>query len=293
MKAIDTAKRNKHYRCLEYDHDQKGDICLIACGKERCDPGVDFGPEVRDCYHLHVILSGSGTLYAGGKVFHPHFGQMFLLKDGEEVRYTADLENPWRYCWVTYNGTEALKISEEIGFTEGVYVLDTTADPRDFFEFVNRMHEKPEMNHINDLRRRGILLEFLAHAMESSEVRLQRRTVKKEYSTEVYIQRAISFMDMNYATITVSDVVAYIGFTRCYFTTLFRRHTGVSLQEYLIQCRFRNSCRLLLETDMPIQQIAEQVGYDDTAAFSKAFKKTYRVSPSEYRAAGGHTSNPS
>ena len=32
MKAIDTAKRNKHYRCLEYDHDQKGDICLIACG---------------------------------------------------------------------------------------------------------------------------------------------------------------------------------------------------------------------------------------------------------------------
>ena len=42
-----------------------------------------------------------------------------------------------------------------------------------------------------------------------------------------------------------------------------------------------------------LEQIAEQVGYDDTAAFSKAFKKTYRVSPSEYRAAGGHTSNPS
>ena len=44
MKAVDTAKRNKHYRCLEYDHDQTGDICLVACGMERCDPGVNFGP---------------------------------------------------------------------------------------------------------------------------------------------------------------------------------------------------------------------------------------------------------
>ncbi|MBP3877990.1 MAG: AraC family ligand binding domain-containing protein [Lachnospiraceae bacterium] len=79
MKAVDTVKRNRHYRCLEYDHDQKGDICLIACGMERCDPGVNNGPEVRDCYHLHVVLSGTGTLKAGGKTYHPHFGQMFLL----------------------------------------------------------------------------------------------------------------------------------------------------------------------------------------------------------------------
>ena len=81
MKAKDTVKRNVHYRCLEYDHDQEGDICLVACGMERCDPGINFGPEVRDCYHLHVVLSGTGVLLAGGKEFHPHFGQMFLLKD--------------------------------------------------------------------------------------------------------------------------------------------------------------------------------------------------------------------
>ncbi|MBR2654242.1 MAG: AraC family ligand binding domain-containing protein, partial [Lachnospiraceae bacterium] len=84
MKAKDTVKRNVHYRCLEYDHDQEGDICLVACGMERCDPGINFGPEVRDCYHLHVVLSGTGVLLAGGKEFHPHFGQMFLLKDNEE-----------------------------------------------------------------------------------------------------------------------------------------------------------------------------------------------------------------
>ena len=283
MKAVDTAKRNRHYRCLEYDHDQSGDICLIACGMERCDPGVNNGPEVRDCYHLHVILSGTGTLRAGGKVFHPRFGQMFLLKDNEEVQYTADIESPWRYCWVTYSGTDARRISEEIGFTEGVYCLGTSADAHEFYEMVSRMHEKPEMNYINDLRRRGVLLEFLALAMETSEARQQSKVIRREYSTEVYIQKAIKFIDMNYATINVSDIVDYIGFTRSYFTTVFRKQTGMAPQEYLLQSRFKNGCRLLTETDYPVQKIAELIGYDDPLAFSKAFKKYYKTSPTAYR----------
>ena len=158
MKAIDTVKRNRHYRCLEYDHDQEGDICLVACGIERCDPGINFGPELRDCYHLHAVLSGTGTLKVNGQTFHPHVGQLFLLKDNEVVQYTSSVNDPWRYCWVTYNGTSAKQMSEDIGFSEGIYCLDSMIDIYSFYELVMKMHEKPQMNYINDLRRRGILL---------------------------------------------------------------------------------------------------------------------------------------
>ena len=41
--------------------------------------------------------------------------------------------------------------------------------------------------------------------------------------------------------------------------------------------------RLLAETDLPIQTIAEQIGYEDPLAFSKAFKKVYEQSPTAYR----------
>lgn len=283
MNVKDTVPRNHHYRCLEYDHDQKGDICLIACGMERCDPGVTFGPEVRDCWHLHIILSGKGTLKVNGQEFHPRFGQMFILKDNELVEYSASRSDPWSYCWVTYNGTEARRISEEIGFTEGVYCLDSSVDAKDFYELVVRMHEKPEMNYINDLRRRGILLELLALAMEATEINGRRPERRYEYSPEVYVQRAVNFINQNYATIRVSDVMTYIGFTRSYFTTLFRKHVGVSPQQYLLQCRLKKSCEQLEATDKPIQDIALQVGYDDPLAFSRLFKKSYGISPTEYR----------
>lgn len=283
MKAEDTVKRNKYYHCLEYDHDQEGDICLIACGMERCDPGANYGPELRDCYHLHAVLSGTGVLKAGGKEFRPRFGQLFLLKDGETVQYTADEQDPWRYCWVTYSGTEAAKISGEIGFTEGVYCIDTSADVHEFYELIYRMHEKPEMNYINDMRRRGILLEFLALAMETTTAGKQKAAIRREYSTEFYVQKAIRFIDLNYQTIKVSDVVEYIGFSRSYFTTIFRKYAGISPQEYLIQCRLKNACRLLSETDIPIQMVADEVGYEDPLVFTKSFSKKYKMSPREYR----------
>ena len=67
------------------------------------------------------------------------------------------------------------------------------------------------------------------------------------------------------------------------FTTVFRKQTGMAPQEYLLQCRFKNGCRLLTETDYPVQKIAELIGYDDPLAFSKAFKKYYKTSPTAYR----------
>ena len=283
MAAKDTAKRNKHYRCIEYDHNQTGDICLIACGMERLDPGTSYGPDKRECYHLHVILSGSGTLYAGGKEWHPHFGQMFLLKHGEVVQYTADDKNPWEYCWVTYNGNEAAHLSEEIGFTEGIYCLDSKISAQDFFTMVRRMHENLEMNYINDLRRRGILFEFLALAMEATGIRKMKCERHCEYSMDVYISKALEFMHSNYDTIRISDVVEYAGFSRSYFTSCFHKYTGVSPQEYLLQYRMKEGCRLLLSTDMKIQDIAQKVGYDSGLNFSRIFRQVYGVSPKEYR----------
>ncbi len=286
MMVKDTARRNKYYRCIEYDHDQTGDICLIACGVERVDPGVSYGPELRECYHLHVILSGSGTLIAGGKTFHPHFGQMFLLKDNEVVQYTADKTTPWEYCWVTYKGTEAAHLSEEIGFTDGVYCLDSSVAPQEFYALIGRMHESLEMNYIYDLRRRGILFEFLSLAMEAAGVRKSKFEKHNKYTLETYIKRAKEFIENNYASIRVSDVVEYIGFSRSYLTTGFHKYVGCSPQDYIIQIRMKESFRLLRSTDLPIKEIAWRTGYEDALNFSRAFRSVCGMSPTEYRRRG-------
>ena len=286
MKGIDSAKRNRHYHCLEYDDNRDGAIFLIACGTERCDPGVRYGPDVRRGYHLHMVLSGTGTLYVENQTFHPRFGQFFLLKDQETAEYAADSSDPWEYCWVTYNGAEAKRLSDQMGFTEGVYCLESEAEPKLFYEMVLRMYERPEMNDVSDLYRRGILLEFLALAMESVKGR-GKRTRRPDSPAKTYVDRAIQFIHYNYATIRVHDIADYLGFTRSYFTSLFKKWTGQSPQEYLMQYRLKVACQQLAETTLPVQEIAAQVGYENQMTFSKMFRNAYGISPTEYRQYGG------
>ena len=284
MKPVDRVKRNKHYRCLEYSHDQQGELRLVACGMERCDPDARFGPELRDCWHLHAVLSGRGTLKTRDRVFHPRYGQLFLLRDGEEVEYYPDAQDPWEYCWVTFTGSEAPGIAEAIGFSPEIYCLDSEVETREFFALVNRIYQYPEMNAVGDLRRRGVLLEFLALAMEAVADDGHRRPVRpKTNECEEYVRLAAEFIRNNYYTITVEEVVDYIGFSRGYLSTQFRRHTGQTMQGYLMRIRADAAIKLLEETEMSIQEIANKVGYEDQLAFSRMFKGICGVSPKHYR----------
>ncbi len=292
MKHRDTVKRNRFYHCLEYDHDQKGSLCLVASGMERCDPGVHYGPDLRDCWHLHAVSDGTGTLWVHGQEFHPHAGQLFLLKDNEVAEYTADRNDPWVYCWVTYNGSQAEQMTGELGFTEGVYVLDSSVEMRKFFDLVLRMHEKPEMNYVGDLYRQGVLLEFLSLTMEATQTPEQRMERRNEYSPEVYIRRSVDFIHYNYATINVTDIVEYVGYTRSYFSSQFRKYMGVSPQEYLMNYRMEQSCRLLRETGLPMQEVGKRVGYEDPLNFSRAFRRAKGVSPTDYRKYAKGASTP-
>jgi AraC family transcriptional regulator of arabinose operon len=83
--------------------------------------------------------------------------------------------------------------------------------------------------------------------------------------------------------VKISDVAKYVGLNRSYLTNIFKEKTGVSPQEYLIQCKLQMADKLLSETDNPIQEISRQVGYDNPLTFSKTFKKYYGNSPRAYR----------
>ena len=100
--------------CLTCRHRLTEDIYLTFCGVEQCVPGFTVGPWVRNNYHLHVIISGKGTLMTEGREYHLHADQVFLLKPGKEVVYKADEESAGYSYIYSADGTEERK--EELYF---------------------------------------------------------------------------------------------------------------------------------------------------------------------------------
>ncbi|MCR2807600.1 helix-turn-helix domain-containing protein [Paenibacillus soyae] len=69
-----------------------------------------------------------------------------------------------------------------------------------------------------------------------------------------------------------------------YISQLFRKEAGTTFTQHLTELRVDYACRLLTETDLPINEIAEQSGYSDYFYFSRIFKRSTGTTPSSYRA---------
>ncbi len=77
--------------------------------------------------------------------------------------------------------------------------------------------------------------------------------------------------------------------SRRHITRLFREHTGLSIGEFQQRARYRDACRLLVETDLPIGEVAFRVGFGSGAALAHAMRRIGGHSPSDLRAAGSRS----
>ena len=68
-----------------------------------------------------------------------------------------------------------------------------------------------------------------------------------------------------------------------YISQLFKSEIGVGFLAYLTGIRMERAKKLLLTTDLPVAEVAEQCGYGDYRVFTKVFKKNEGVTPSQYR----------
>ena len=282
-KDVITTQDTNKYRCIVYQRRLTDDLYLSYCGVENCMPGYRFDTEGRTGYHLHVILKGKGTLYVDGAGTDLHFGQMFITKPGEDSWYVADKDDPWVYCWMTFDGEKAGSLAEKAGFFKGVNYQDCHIDPQHFYALVNRVLDWPEVSPANLLLRTGIMMEYLSLAIESYSKSTKGLRRSHEYPTDMYVRYAADFIRENSATAKIGDVARYIGIHRSYLTNIFKSKMGVSPQEYLMQCKLKLASDLLINTDNPIQEISRMVGYDNPLTFSKTFKTFYGLSPKNYR----------
>lgn len=68
-----------------------------------------------------------------------------------------------------------------------------------------------------------------------------------------------------------------------YISQLFKNEIGVGFLSYLTNIRMERAKKLLVSTQLSMVEIAEQIGYGDYRVFTKVFKKTEGITPSQYR----------
>jgi AraC-like DNA-binding protein len=83
--------------------------------------------------------------------------------------------------------------------------------------------------------------------------------------------------------LSLRDVAHELGMTPGHLTTVVRRRTGRTVQEWIIERRMAEARSLLSDTELPVGEIARRVGMPDPGYFSRLFRRTHGTSPRQWR----------
>ena len=111
-------------------------------------------------------------------------------------------------------------------------------------------------------------------------------------SRDALVQAALQEITQNYREASLSNVARAYGVSLAYVSECVRAQTGRTYKELLQKHRMETAARLLRRSDLNIQQIIAQVGYENTSYFYRLFHERYGLSPREYRLAHRRRSPP-
>ncbi|AJH01931.1 AraC family transcriptional regulator [Clostridium beijerinckii] len=251
-------------------------LTLYYGGSEVCAHSHSFGPAIRQHYLLHYILNGKGKYYVNNKCYELKKGEGFLICPGKSTYYKADKEDPWEYCWISFDGYDTGTILKSCGLSKENLVFKDNGNGS-FKDNILTLIHNYEINSNNEYALLGQLYLCFSSIYDLSDS-------KERNTCESYADKALDYIYNHFSyDIKISDIAKYVGIDRTYLYKIFIEEYNISPQQYLISFRLNTAVNLLETTKMNITEISYSCGFRDTPTFYKHFKKQFNVTPIQYR----------
>jgi AraC-like DNA-binding protein/mannose-6-phosphate isomerase-like protein (cupin superfamily) len=128
---------------------------------------------------------------------------------------------------------------------------------------------------------KGLIIRILHYISTMYDFSLSNEQ-RRKMNWLVY-EELVRYIGENYARITVRELVAKFHFNEDYYNRLLKEKTGMTYLEYVQDIRLGNARRLLETTNLKVDEIAEQVGYQNKGYFYKIFVDKYGITPAKLR----------
>lgn len=101
---------------------------------------------------------------------------------------------------------------------------------------------------------------------------------------DLIIYSILEYIENNYCSdLSIKELADFAGMSEKYFIVYFRYRTGITPKQHIVDCRMKKAAELLSKPGSKIKATSYSLGYSDQYCFSKAFKKYYGESPSEFK----------
>ena len=231
---------------------------------------------------LFYVVDGKGEFNIQGQRFPVKPNDFVIINPQVEHTELSSPDEPLEYIVLGING---LSFSNLTPVSEGGHpfsFFNLRDEQKDILRYLNAMVQEATSQSMSyELVCHNLLeillIKILRHQHFDLEVGKQSKATKDISFIKHYLETYY------HESIQLEDLASMTHLSRFYISHSFKKEIGMSPMEYLIDIRIRESKILLRTTNYSISQVADIVGFTTPTYFSKQFRKSTGISPTDYR----------
>lgn len=232
---------------------------------------------------IHFVAEGSGFVTCRGKKHPVGPGQLFVLTAHEEHRYRVDSRNPFLLHWLEFSGGDCNRLVGAFldSHSPVVDAPDSLAVDRRILRICSLLEGKPSV-------RNGPVSKLLYGTLVNLLDLCREENSKLSRSEQPEMEKVLRHIDAHLQeSLDINCLAGLANFNPHYFSKLFRKHIGMPPAKYIAARRIHRAKELLSGSIVPVEQLAEQLGFCSASHFIRLFRKAEGLTPAEFRRQSG------
>jgi len=230
------------------------------------------GLRLKALYTVYFVIHGEGKLHTKGEIRPVKEGDVFFSFPAEP--FAIESVSDFQYMYISFLGARGNRIMEKLGISPQVSLIADCGELSTVWEQGIRCPSE-----LSDIASEAVLLHTFAYL----GARLACFSSREGSGTDLVsmIQKYVDehFSDSEFSLERLGSELKY---NKKYLSTVFKRHVGVGIVEYLHTVRIQHACTMLRQGFTSVSDVALRCGYPDAQYFSKVFKRRMTISPREY-----------
>lgn len=246
---------------------------VCSCGEFFCDGTYFTERQGLPQYLLIFTLEGEGELEYYGKKYGLAKDSVMLI-DCRVLQFYRTKGDFWHFYYVHFDGTSADALTNAV-----------TGEGRFAFPLKSAARAKRVFEDILSLGNFMLPSEYLQSGLYLGEIyKILIEEAEEAVARANSVQKALEYIHLHYREKIGLDRLCQEALqSKFYFLRQFFRYTGSTPAEYLRAYRINRAQTLLKTTDLSVEQIAAETGYDNASSFIRAFRALAGCTPDKFR----------
>lgn len=229
-------------------------------------------------HELYYMLKGSTTYYIGDKIFHIQQGNFAYIPKG--ILHKTDYEENANNERILLNFNDQIFIGELQAIKEELNNCRVIYVEKDALPYLEKLLENIEREYHSQKEFRSILLQLYVTELLVQLCRYKHDDKPALSGIDRTLYQISKYISTHFQEeLSLKELSRVFAMSESHLSRKFKSHTGIGINEYITYVRVTNAEKLLRETNLPITQVAQQCGFNDSNYFSTVFKRIKGVQP--------------